>query len=379
MKYFLSTGEPSGELNAVLLAEAIAQYDPDARFEGIGAEGMRKAGFSIWRDHTGWASMGPLAAIPRIPKLYAAMVRTAAHIAQTKPDLVVLVDFGAFNVRLAKTLRTQFHYEGPIMDLFPPATWLDNEKIARLMSAWTVPVTAFAHQYDFYRRLRLPIMFFGHPLASRYVTRAPRPTPPVGGGTIALLPGSRGGELQYHVPALVGALKLLRKQRPSLHAVFGAANDAAERAIARAVAKAKLDDVRIVRGVAAAVSEADAAFVASGTAVLESTLLGVPVVALYIITPILVRHARNVYSGRYITLPNLVLGRELIPELLQDDATPEHLAQAMERVLQHPEKQTEAIAEVRAKLGPSTALQDCGKFAVALAKAGQARAQDDPL
>ncbi len=370
MRYFLSTGEPSGELNAVLLAQAISRYDPQARFEGIGAQGMRDAGFTLWRDHSGWASMGPLAAIPRIPGLYAAMWQTALHISKTKPDLVVLVDFGAFNVRLAKTLRTQLRYQPPIMDLFPPATWLDNEKIARLMSSWTVPVTAFERQYRFYKQHKLPIMFFGHPLASRYVTRAPRPAPPADGGTIALLPGSRGGELKYHVPALVGALERLRERRPHLHAVFGAANDASERRIARALRAAKLENVRIVRGVAAAVADADAAFVASGTAVLEVTLLGVPAVALYIIAPVLVKHARNVYSGKYITLPNLVLDRELIPELLQDDATPERLAETMEAVLRHPETQTQAVAEVRERLGPSSALEDCAKFAVALATAG---------
>jgi lipid A disaccharide synthetase len=66
MRYFFSTGEASAELNAVLLARAITRYDPQAQFEGIGAERMRSAGFSLWRDHTGWASMGPLAAIPRI-------------------------------------------------------------------------------------------------------------------------------------------------------------------------------------------------------------------------------------------------------------------------------------------------------------------------
>ncbi len=89
----------------MLLAEAIRGIDPEAKFEGIGSRRMRAAGFTLWRDHTGWASMGPAAAIPRIPKLLAAMLLTASHIAKTKPDLVVLVDFGVFNLRLAKQLR----------------------------------------------------------------------------------------------------------------------------------------------------------------------------------------------------------------------------------------------------------------------------------
>src|SRR5215469_15052884 len=161
MRYFFSSGEASGELSSVLLADAIARVDPQAQFEGIGADRMRERGFSLWRDHTGWASMGPLAALPRIPKLLAIMWKTAKHIAQTKPDLVILVDFGAFNMRLAKELRTREQYTGPIMTLFPPATWLDKEKVARAVSSWTVPVTAFEHQYQFYKSHKLPIMFFG--------------------------------------------------------------------------------------------------------------------------------------------------------------------------------------------------------------------------
>ncbi|MBV8637365.1 MAG: hypothetical protein JO322_04720 [Candidatus Eremiobacteraeota bacterium] len=371
MRYFFSSGEASGELSAVLLADAIANVDPDAQFEGIGAERMRERGFTLWRNNTGWASMGPIAALPRIPKLLNTMWQTARHITDDKPDLVVLVDFGVFNMRLAKELRAKYDYQGPIMDLFPPATWLDKEKVARAVASWTVPVTAFAHQYEFYKSHRLPIMFFGHPLAGQYVTREARPAPAKEGGTIALLPGSRGTELRYHVPALIAAVKKLRERRPLLNAIFGAANDESERTIARAVKSAKLGNVRIVRGIGEAVKDADAAFVASGTAVLETTLLGVPAVALYIIAPYLVRHARKVYSGKYITLPNLVLKRELIPELLQSDATPERLADTMDKLLDDPSVQYRYIPEVRAALGSPTALDDCARFAVALAKAGQ--------
>jgi lipid A disaccharide synthetase len=86
VRYFFSTGEASGELNAVLLARAIAAYDPQAQFEGIGAERMRSDGFTLWRNHTGWASMGPLAAIPRIPPLLVTMWRTASGGGKARAD-----------------------------------------------------------------------------------------------------------------------------------------------------------------------------------------------------------------------------------------------------------------------------------------------------
>jgi len=84
MRYFFSSGEASGELSSVLLAQAIRRFDPEAQFEGIGSERMRVDGFELWRDHTGWAAMGPLAAIPRVPKLLSTMWRTAEHIAAFK-------------------------------------------------------------------------------------------------------------------------------------------------------------------------------------------------------------------------------------------------------------------------------------------------------
>jgi lipid-A-disaccharide synthase len=123
-----------------------------------------------------------------------------------------------------------------------------------------------------------------------------------------------------------------------------------------------------VRGTQDAIANADAAWVASGTAVLECALTGVPSVALYIINPALVKHARKVYSGRYITLPNLVLERQIVPELLQEEATPKNLADAMDAVLANPHGQYEEFAKLREALGPPDALDKVAGFAVQLAK-----------
>lgn len=367
MRYFFSTGEPSGETSALLLAKAIASIDAQASFEGIGAQRMRDAGFTMWRDHTGWASMGPIAALPRIPKLLATMWLTAFHIARVKPDLVVLVDFGVFNLRLAQTLR-RLHYTGAVLDVFPPGTWLDNERKARVVSSVAVPMTAFRHQYEFYRSLELPIAYFGHPLASQYAMRAPRATPPPEGGTVALLPGSRSGELRRHLPALAQAYRLLARRRPNLRGVFGAADQRARRQIHETIETFGLTQTRVAGGVADALAGADAAWVASGTAVLECALSGVPAVALYIISPMLVKHGRTMIKHRFITLPNLVLDREIVPELLQEEATPERLAAEMERALENPALQYAAFAELRSALGPPDALERCARFAVDLAR-----------
>ncbi len=370
MRYFFSTGEASGELSAALLASAIRAYDRQALFTGIGAERMRAAGFTLWRDHTGWASMGPLGAIPRIPKLLVTMWRTAAHIAREQYDLVVLVDFGAFNLRLAQTLRRRLGYERPILYLFPPAAWLDDERRAREVASLAVPLTGFAHQYAFYKRLALPAVYFGHPLTGEYEMRPERPPAPDDGGTVAILPGSRRGELRLHLPRTIAAVRALSARRPRARAVFAAADAHARCMIAAELARAGLDDAEITDGARAALADADAAWVASGTAVLEAALCGVPTVAFYVIPRILVRYARSIYDGRFITLPNLVLGYEAVPELVQDAATPQALAEALDAALRDPAAFRERLAPLRAALGPADALDRCARFAVALAEAG---------
>jgi lipid-A-disaccharide synthase len=372
MKYFVSTGEPSGEASGIALAQAIRSADPQAEFEGIGSTAMRAEGFTLWRDHTGWASMGPAAAIPRIPKLLAAMLLTASHIVAERPDLVVLVDFGVFNLRLARQLR-RLRYDGPILDLFPPGAWLDDEEKARKVSAVSVPVTAFAHQYDFYRSLGCRIEFFGHPLTSRYTMRSLQPAPPLDAGVVAMLPGSRGGELRRHLPVLAGAYRTLQKRRPRLRGVFGAADSRATLMIETAIGRESLTNVEIAPGVTAALKNADGAWVASGTAVLETALIGVPAVAIYVIPRALIWYGHRMIKHRFITLPNLVLGREVVPELLQERANPHELAAALEELISDPAQQYEAFLEFRKALGPPDALERCARYAVGLARAADTR------
>ncbi len=366
MRYFFSTGEASGELNAVALAQAIAALDADARFEGIGGARMRAASFALWRDHAGWASLGPVAAIPRIPKLLLACAQTAAHIAREKPDLLILVDFGAFNVRLAALLRKRYAYAGPIVDWFPPGAWLDDERRARGVAALAVPITAFEHQRAFYSGLGLPVQYFGHPMTARYDRRPPRAAPPADGGTIAMLPGSRASELKYHVPRLRSAFDLLRARRPNLRAIVSASDEKSERALRKSFGD--VQNATIVRGLHPAIDDADAAWAAGGTALLEVVLAGVPAVSLYVIPSYLENYAKRIYRGHFYTLPNLIVGSEVVPELIQDRATPQALADVMDALLRDPASQTAGLDEVRAALGPVDALERSAAFAVRLAR-----------
>ena len=332
---------------------------------------MAEAGFRITTETRGWASLGPFEAARRIPPLLANALSYAFRLRANPYDLIVLVDFGAYNLRLAKGLR-MLGYRKPILYFFHPGTWLDRAKRARAVAAATTPLTAFAQQRDFYRSLGLEIAYFGHPLVSLVEPRPARSPAPAGGGTVALLPGSRRQEIDRHAPLLLEACRNLRRGRPALEIVAGASDAAAERLIARAVERAALPGtpVRVVRGARAALDAADAAFIASGTAVLEAALREVPAVALYVVGRAEEFYARRIFAKLkrpYITLPNILLDEPAVPELLQRDATPENLAAALNALLDDPSAQLASVRRLRALLGPPDALERCAEFAARLA------------
>ena len=206
--------------------------------------------------------MGPLEALRKIPSLLSICIRTAAKLRAKPPDLLVLVDFGAFNVRLAWLLR-RFGFNRPIVYYAPPSAWLDNPKRARAVAMLSDPLTFFRHQAEFYRRLGLPIGYVGHPLVATILPRTPRPVPPPDGGTIALFPGSRASEIEHHTPLLLDALARVRESRPGVTAIIVAADDDAQRRVEHFLTFRSPLPVTVVRDARAALRVVDVAAIAS--------------------------------------------------------------------------------------------------------------------
>ena len=366
LRVFVSTGEASGEVLAAELIGAIRSLGVAVDADGIGGERLEAAGVRLTQRSAGWASMGPLDALGKIPKLFAVAARTAVALRAHPRDLIVLVDFGAFNLRLARMIR-MLGTATPILYYFPPAAWLDDAHRARAVAELCDPLTAFAHQRDFYRSLGLPISYVGHPLVSSIAPRPPRPPAPPGGGVVALLPGSRAGEIARHTPRLLNALALLRERRPNITALLAAADAGAYAAFEELLRLRSPLPVQLVRSAREALAGADAAAVASGTAVLEAALLEVPTVALYVLSEATAKVARRIYRRRFVTLPNLVLDEPVVPELLQEAATPQALADALEHALAAPGEQLADFRRLREALGPPDSLERCARFALRLA------------
>lgn len=366
MRVFFSTGEPSGEYHAVELASAMRRLVPQLTCEGIGADRMREAGFRVRVDTRGWATLGWLEAIAKIPPLLTIMLLTALRLRLNPPDLIVLVDFGAFNLRLARQLR-RTGYRGPIVYYITPGAWLDRAKTAHMVAKATTPVTVFTHQRDFYAGQGLRAEFFGHPLASLIAQRPPRPAPQPDAGVVAILPGSRRAEIERHLHPLLDAARGLAIERRHLEFVLGAANADARALIDEKIAHVSDIKLRVVDGARAALEVADAAWIASGTAVLEAALLGVPSVLFYVTSPAQARMARRMYArmgGQWIGLPNLVLQRSVIPELWQENMTATALVEELRKILLDPHKQLAQLEDLRPALGPPDALEAIAAFVV---------------
>jgi lipid-A-disaccharide synthase len=366
LRVFVSTGEASGELLAADLLGAMRALGAVLDADGIGGERLEAVGVRLTQRSAGWASMGPIDALGKIPRLLAVATRTAVAIRTHPYDLIVMVDFGAFNLRLARMLRA-FGSATPILYYFPPGAWLDNAPRARTVAENADALTAFTHQRDFYHSLGLPITWHGHPLVSTIPPPPPRPPAPPGGGVIALLPGSRAGEIARHTPRLLNALALVRERRPDVRAVMAAIDASAYAAFEELLRLRSPLPVTLVRSAREALTGADAAAVASGTAVLEAALLEVPTVALYVLSEATAKIARRVYKRRFITLPNLVLDEAVVPELLQEDATPQALADALEAALAAPAAQLADFRRLRGVLGTPDSLERCARFALRLA------------
>jgi lipid-A-disaccharide synthase len=288
------------------------------------------------------------------------MLGLAMRLLMDPPRLLVCVDFGAFNLRMLEWLRF-CGYRGRALYYFPPGVWFDDPDQARKVARVSTPLTPFAHQSQFYASLGLPIEYFGHPLAGKVAIRDPRPIgdPP----TIAVLPGSRDDEVALHLPALAGAAKRMARDRAARFVIIAASDALASEIRAAWPAECGGDQSVVRTDAPSAVSDADVAWVASGTAVLETALRGTPLIAFYRVSDaqyaMVLRRAPQLAAGP-VSLPNLVTGERIVPELLQDDLTPERLCALTVELLDDAnrrETMASGFARLRRALGNADALE----------------------
>ncbi len=363
----ISAGDPSGEMHAARLAMAL-RTRTGAQLFGLGGTHMRAAGVELVADSSQVAVLGITEVVRRLPALRRVMRRLVAESARRKPHLAILVDFPGFNLRLARRLRWQ-----GVRNVYfiAPQVWAWRPWRVRLIRRrFACVLCIFPFEERFFRQAGVPAQFIGHPLvdwarstmsreefAARYALDPAKPM-------VAILPGSRPGEVSYHLPTLLDACRLL--QRDGVRQFVLAAAPAITARQLSGYARADLP-VQVVEGATyEALAAADCALVSSGTATVEAALLGTPMVVVYRVSRVTAFFLRRLVLTPYFSMVNLIAGRRVVPELIQDDFTAEGVAREASRLLSSAaarEQMKRELAEVRAGLsGPGNAIEHAAEI-----------------
>lgn len=337
-RVFFVAGEASGDIQAARLAAALRRIDPGLELCGVGGAAMREAGVVTEIDIGELSVMGVaevVGALARVRRIYRCIV--AELDSPRRPDLLILVDFPEFNLLVARAARRR---GVPVLYYVSPQVWAwRRRRVRKIRERVDAMVVLFPFEERFYAEHGVPARFFGHPLAE--TVRASRTASetrarhgiPEHGPLVALLPGSRVKEVDRHLPLMLAAARRLRE-----HASFAIARAPGidRDRVRTAVREAGLDVVIVDDDMYDLLAAADAAAVASGTATVETALLGCPHVVVYKTSAVTYAVARVLVRTRYIGMPNILLDAPVVPELIQGRATPEALATELRRFLDDP-------------------------------------------
>ena len=362
-RIFILAGEPSGDVLGAELVRALKAQQPDLHLDAWGGPELSRAlGKPVRRGLEHLAYMGLKDVVVHAGAVLRNL-RAAKEVLAEPWDLVVLIDYPGFNLRMAQWMRTQpWRLDRKVVQLVAPSVWAWKEgRVGILRSAYdaVLPLLPFEPQFLAERGVHAP--YFGHPALDRFAQAVRSPHE----GVLVLAPGSRTSELRRLAPIFAETAALLGMEplwiRPS------AWTEGAYRALLRQVLNAEPRG-SIAEGMAHA-HGARAALVASGTATLELGILGVPMVVAYRLDALSFALAKRWVRVPHVSLVNLVLGREAVAERLQSACTPAKLAEDLNRVRRDgPERQAqlEALAEFRGQLGAPGAMPRAATFLLQL-------------
>jgi lipid-A-disaccharide synthase len=353
LRIALVAGEASGDTLGAALIEALKRRFPAAQFAGVAGPRMRAAGCVSWHDIDEFAVMGLTEVITHLPRLFKLRKELRTRIVEWRPDVFIGVDYKEFNLGLARLLKR----DGlATVQYVSPQVWAWRQDRARTIGeSVDLLLCLFPFEPDFYREYGVRAAFVGHPLADQIPMEVDRAAAratlgiDAGARVLAVLPGSRRGEVEKLADPFAGAAELLARRFPGLICVAPMVNDELRRRFAaRCAALAPTAAVRMLDGQARlALAASDVVLVASGTATLETALSKRPMVVAYrlaAITAFMLRTLRLV-KIKHFSQPNLLAGAELVPEFFQGDASPANLAAALARWLEDPA----AVARVSAE------------------------------
>jgi len=329
MKLAVVAGEASGDLHASEVIRELKQLDPSLTLFGIGGDLLAGEGLQLVHHASEMGIVGffnVLRHLPRFRRIFADLI---ARIEKERPDAVFLIDYPGFNLRVAKRCK---ELGLRVVYYISPQIWAWRQGRVRHIAKYVDRmIVVFPFEETFYREHGVPVTYVGHPLVEQlaHVKRPPR----ADRLRIALLPGSRRAEVTSLLPAMLDAVAVLRKEREvDAYVIQAPTIDRDELA---SLVRASGTDVPILphdrgEGVAAA----DISLSASGTATLESAVLGTPVVVMYRLSRLNYWLGRMVVNLPYFSLVNIVAGKKIVPELLQHDVNGARIAEEVRRMIE---------------------------------------------
>ena len=341
--FMLIAGETSGDLLAAELVSALRAKLPEAKFFGAGGAKMAAAGVELAFDTTQHAATG----VPGIGKLlegWRLSKQLLALAIARQPDAVIGVDYGFFNLRFGHTIKEYVRNHRPasppwnpkLVQFVSPQVWASRPKRAnRLEADYDLLLSIFPFEKKWYaqRAPKLRVEFVGNPKIELLQSEVARPKPEARAVSpqILLLPGSRRGELKWHLPPMLAALKIIQKELPAATAKMILPNDSLVELAKSAGANLEIQ----TGGLPDALATADVAIAKTGTVTMECAFFGLPTVTLYKGSWLNYQIARRLVTVKWFTMPNILADEEIYPEFLQNTATPENLARAALDLLQN--------------------------------------------
>jgi len=368
-KILLVAGEVSGDLQGSHLVEAIQRIDPEIEFLGVGGEGLERVGMKLLYHSQFLSVVGITEVFAKLGSVFKALRALKRSLEKEKPDLVVLIDFPEFNLRLARIA----HRRGiPVLYYISPQIWAWRPNriklIARLVKKMVV---LFPFEVPLYEAAGVDVEWVGHPLLDVVKPTLPREKAFDQFGldpkrrTVGLLPGSRRHEIERLLPPLLAAAHLLQKEIPDLQFVIPLAPGIPNTTLSFQIKSVSVP-VKVVEGFTYDVMNlCDLLIAASGTATLEGAILGKPMIIIYRVSFLTYWVGRALIRVDHIGLVNLVAEKEIAPELIQKDVNPRRIADEAFRILKDPllsQKMSESMGEVRQKLGEAGAVQRAARI-----------------
>ena len=364
MRVALVAGEASGDILGAGLMQALKTQYPQIEFIGIGGPLMQAQGLNSYFPMERLSVMGLVEVLGRLPELLARRKRLINTLIEAKPDVFIGIDAPDFNLTLELKLRQAgiktVHYVSP-------SVWAWRQKrVLKIRDACDLMLTLFPFEAQFYQDHQVPVRFVGHPLADTIPQQADRAAArealnlaheqPV----VALMPGSRGGEVSRLGSLFLDAAVRLRTLRPGIQFVLPCSSPERRAQLEQMLVGRDLPLTLLKGRSHEALAACDAVLIASGTATLEALLYKRPMVVAYKVAPLTYRILKRLVTTPYISLPNLLAERLLVPELIQDAATPEALAQLLAPLLAGGEVQTEGFDVIHRALRRDASVQAAG-------------------